>query len=416
MGQTVAQKIIASHCDRDFVDVGEFVFCGYDYAMATDVTAALSIMELEKMSSGKLAEPDKVILVNDHFVPAKDINSASLSQTMRKFADKNKIKKYFEVGRSGICHLLLLDNKIVKPGQLLLGADSHTCTAGAVGTLGLGVGSTDLAAAWALGEIWLKVPHTIRFNLTGSLKQGVTGKDVILYILSEIGSTGADYKVMEYGGSGLKNLELSDRISLCNMAAEGGAKSSIIVPDKKTWNYFSLEPDSSLISDGESSYFEIHNIELSQIPPMVAMPYSPCNAVPVKELKNVKIDQVVIGSCTNGTLKDLEIAASVLKNNKVCSTVRLIILPGTQKIYREAAEKGILSVLVDSGALICPPSCGPCLGGHLGVLADGETALSTTNRNFRGRMGHVKSKVYLASPFTAAISAIRGKITTLEEQ
>ncbi len=417
MGQTIAEKIISAHVGRE-VSVGEIVKAKVDFAYANDITAPLAINQLEKLGLKKVFDPERVGLIPDHFAPNKDIKSAEQCKKMREFAKKFHIKNYFEVGRMGIEHVLLPEQGIALPGMLIVGADSHTCTLGAFGAFATGVGSTDFAAAIALGEIWLKVPESVKFIYYGKMKKWVTSKDLILYTIGKIGVSGATYKAMEFTGETIRGLSMDSRATMTNMAIEAGGKTGIIEPDEVTETYvreIAKWPYKAYKSDEDAEYKKVYEFDVSKIEPQVALPHLPENAKPVSEVGNISIDQSFIGSCTNGKLEDLEIAAEILKGKKVHPDVRMIIIPATPKIYKEAMKKGLLDIFIEAGATVSAPTCGPCLGGHMGVLAEGERAISTTNRNFVGRMGHPKSEVYLASPAVAAASAILGRIGSPEE-
>lgn len=413
MGQTITQKILAAHCGKESVEPGELITAKLDLVLGNDITAPIAIREFEKIGAGCVFDKDKVALVPDHSTPAKDIKSAELVKTMRDFSRKYGITHFFEIGRVGIEHTLLPDEGLVLPGDAVIGADSHTCTYGAIGAFSTGVGSTDMAAAMALGECWFRVPETIKFVFTGKLNKWVGGKDLILYAIGKIGVDGALYCSMEFTGETIENLPIADRFTMCNMAIEAGAKNGIIPPDAITEAYVKQRAKREYKfykSDADAPYKEIIEIDCSKIEPQVAFPHLPENAKPLSQVGDVKIDQSVIGSCTNGRIEDLRIAAEVLKGRKVHPDVRLIIFPATQEIYKQAMHEGLFDIFVDAGAAVSTPTCGPCLGGHMGCLAEGERAIATTNRNFVGRMGHPKSEVYLAGPAVAAASAVLGHI------
>lgn len=414
MGMTVSQKIIASHAGREYVAPGELVNCKLDVVLGNDVTAPVAIAEFEKLEMGQVFDHDKIVLVPDHFTPNKDIKSAEQSKVMRDFARKFGIKNYFEIGCMGIEHCLLPEQGLVLPGDLIIGADSHTCTYGALGAFATGVGSTDMAAGMATGEVWLKVPESIKFVYYGKLPKWVSGKDLILHTIGDIGVDGARYMSMEFTGEVIAQLSMDNRFTMANMAIEAGGKNGIFVADDITCEYVekrARRPYQVYQSDADASYYEIREYDVSQMEPVVAFPHLPENTRRVSEASGINLDQVVIGSCTNGRLEDLEIAASLLKGKKVHPEIRLIIFPGTQQIYLEALRRGYIETFVEAGAAVSTPTCGPCLGGHMGILAKGERALATTNRNFVGRMGHPESEVYLASPAVAAASAVKGRIT-----
>jgi len=418
MGMTITEKILAAHADLEQVVPGEIINARVDVALGNDITAPLAIQAFREMGAATVFDKAKVILVPDHFTPNKDIQSADQCLLMRKFAREQGLVHYLEVGRMGIEHALLPEMGLVGPGYLVVGADSHTCTYGALGAFATGVGSTDLAAAMATGEIWLRVPETIQFIYTGKLKPWVGGKDLILYTIGAIGVDGALYKAMEITGETISRLDMSGRFTMANMVIEAGGKNGIFPVDEITLDYLRgrLEGDYTIYeSDKDASYAEVKEYDCSGIEPQVACPSSPANVKGVEALAKVTIDQAVIGSCTNGRLEDLRIAAQIIKGKKVAPYVRLIVIPATQEIYLKALHEGLLEIFVQAGAAVSTPTCGPCLGGHMGVLGAGEVAIATTNRNFVGRMGHPTSQVYLANPAVAAASAIKGKITHPEE-
>jgi len=410
----LSEAILARAAGRAKVEAGDLVTCRVDRILATDITAPLSIKVFRDMGGNHVSNPSACVLVNDHFVPAKDITSANLSKAMRDFAAEQGIAGYFEVGRSGICHALVAERCLVNPGELMVGADSHTCTAGALGAFATGVGSTDLAAAWALGELWFRVPETVKVVLDGEASGGVEAKDIILKILSTLGAEGARYMAIEFHGGAVGAMEMEARLTLCNMAVEAGAKAGIVPPDDVTEKYV-LERGGSMSkareSDPGAHFSRTLSMDISSLEPLVAEPFSPCNARPAREFSDVKVDQVFIGSCTNGYLADLRSAAAVLKGRRAAEGVRLVVTPATQDIYLSAVKEGIAETLIEAGAALTTPTCGACLGGHMGVLGEGETAIATTNRNFRGRMGALTSKVYLSNASVAAASAVTGRIT-----
>ena len=417
MPMTISEKILAAHADRSEVHAGELVFARLDLMLGHDLTAPLAIEEFRKMAE-RVNDPNRVVLVNDHNAPAKDVYSAQLQKVMRDFAREQGIKNYYEVGRSGICHALLPEQGLVLPGDLVVGADSHTCTYGALGAFATGMGSTDVAAAWALGETWFRVPDSLRIVLQGQPAPWVGGKDIILHIIGQIGVEGALYQSMEFTGQAIPSLSMADRLTMCNMAVEAGAKTGLVEPDDVTLQYVAgraSRPYTVYRSDPDAHYTQTLELDISTLEPQVAFPFLPSNVRPISQVGDVEIDQVVVGSCTNGTLKDLREAAEVLRGRQVHPRVRMIILPATQTIFKAAAEEGLLSIFVESGASVSTPTCGPCIGGHMGILAAGERAVATTNRNFVGRMGHVKSEVYLANPAVAAASAIVGRIAGPED-
>ncbi len=413
--QTIAQKILAYHCSRDHVSEGEIINANVDIVLGNDITLPLAIGEFDKISTGKVFDREKVVVVPDHFAPNKDIKSAWQCKFIREFAREQNIKNYFEVGKMGIEHALLPELGLVLPGNLVAGADSHTCTYGALNAASTGVGSTDVAVAMATGKLWFMVPRTIKFVYSGDLKQWITGKDLILYTIGLIGVDGALYKSMEFSGPAVSKLSMDSRFTMSNMAIEAGGKFGIFEFDDKTEEFLKSRSDGNykiFKSDYDAEYEKIYNIDCSDIELQVAAPHLPSNARNARDLADIKIDQVVIGSCTNGRIEDLKIAAEILKNRKVNDNLRTIIIPATQNIYLEALKKGYIEIFINSGCAVSTPTCGPCLGGHMGVLAEGERAVSTTNRNFVGRMGHPKSEVYLSGPAVAAASAIVGRIAT----
>ncbi len=419
MGMTMTQKILAAHAGLDSVKAGQLITCKLDLVHGNDITTPVAVNVFKTFGVDKVFDKDKISIVPDHFVPNKDIKSAEQCKYIREFAREKGITNFFEVGQMGIEHALLPEKGLVVAGDVVIGADSHTCTYGALGAFSTGVGSTDMAAGMATGEAWFKVPSAIKFNLTGKLNKYVSGKDVILHIIGMIGVDGALYKSMEFSGEGLKNLSMDSRLCMANMAIEAGAKNGIFAVDEKTLEFckeHSKKTPVVYVADEDAEYDAVYDIDLSTIRPTVAFPHLPENTKTVDEIgeKEVKIDQVVIGSCTNGRMEDLRIAHEILKGKKVSSDIRVIIIPGTQKIYLQAIAEGIIQDLIEAGCAVSTPTCGPCLGGYMGILAAGERCVSTTNRNFVGRMGHVDSEVYLASPATAAASALTGYITNPE--
>ncbi|HOA99216.1 MAG TPA: 3-isopropylmalate dehydratase large subunit [Candidatus Atribacteria bacterium] len=418
MGMTITEKIIAAHAQKEKVIPGELVQVKIDLALANDITAPLGIKELEKQKIDRIFDPDKVVLVADHNTPCKDIASAQNVKLMRDFARKYGISHFFEGGKAGIEHVLLPEEGLIAPGDLVIGADSHTCTYGALGAFSTGMGSTDIAASWVLGETWLRVPESILFLYEGKRKPFVTGKDLILFTIGKIGVDGARYCAMEFRGSVISELSLDERFTMANMAVEAGAKNGIMEADSKVLNYVSGRTSHlSRVyqSDPDARWKEIIEIDVSSLEPQVAFPHLPSNTHSVYSIPKIEIDQVVIGSCTNGRMEDLRMAAQVLKGREVNPRVRLLIFPGTPSVLKQAEKEGLLRIFLEAGGIIAPPSCGPCLGGHLGVLAEGEKCVSTTNRNFLGRMGHVKSEVYLANPYVAASSAVAGYIAAPDQ-
>ena len=413
MGMTMTQKILAAHCGREYVRAGDIIMADCDMVLGNDITAPVAINEFHKTGKTRVFDREKIALVLDHFVPNKDIKSAQNSKKVRDFALEMGIVNFFDVGNMGIEHALLPEKGLVTAGDLVIGADSHTCTYGALGAFSTGVGSTDMAAAMAIGRVWLKVPAAIRFDLSGKLGRYVTGKDLILHIIGMIGVDGALYQSMEFSGEGVQTLSVSDRLCVSNMAIEAGAKNGIFPVDEWTLEYLrahgAKEPR-VYQADADAEYERVIEIDLSQVKQTVAFPHLPGNARTFDDIGDVKIDQVVIGSCTNGRLEDLILAAEVLRGRKTASHVRVIIIPATQQIYLDAMELGLVKDFIEAGCVVSTPTCGPCLGGHMGILAEGERCVATTNRNFVGRMGHPASEVYLASPAVAAASAIAGKI------
>ena len=418
MGMTITEKILCRHTDLKEIHPGMLINARVDIALGNDITAPIAIAEFRKAGGLKVFDRDKVVLIPDHFTPNKDIDSAQQCKFMRDFAREQGITHYYDVGEVGIEHALLPEQGIVLPGDLVIGADSHTCTYGALGAFATGVGSTDLAAAMMTGEVWFKVPETMKIVLSGKMKKWVSGKDLILYIIGSIGVDGALYKAMEFTGDTIGQLSMADRLTIANMVIEAGAKNGIFIPDDITKAYVAKRakrPYSFYNSDPDAQYADVINIDVNSIEPQVAFPHIPSNVRGISQVGDIKIDQVVIGSCTNGRIEDLRVAAGILKKNKAAPRVRLIIVPATQEIYKQALQEGLIETFIDAHAAVSTPTCGACLGGHMGVLADGEKAVSTTNRNFIGRMGHTGSEVYLASPAIAAASAVLGRIAGPEE-
>jgi 3-isopropylmalate/(R)-2-methylmalate dehydratase large subunit len=419
MSMTMSQKILAQHAGLEEVRSGQLIMANLDLVLGNDITSPVAINEFKKFGIDQVFDKKKVALVPDHFAPNKDIKAAMQCKAMREFAHDKEIEHYFEIGQMGIEHALLPEQGLVNAGDLIIGADSHTCTYGALGVFSTGVGSTDMAGAMATGKAWFKVPTAMKFHLTGSLGTWVSGKDVILHIIGMIGVDGALYKSMEYSGPGLQSLTIDDRFTMCNMAIEAGAKNGIFPVDDIALQYLKDHNKKTPVifeADEDAEYEEIYEIDLSSIRPTIAFPHLPSNTRTIDTIKSdeIKIDQVVIGSCTNGKLSDLRVAAGILKGKKVASGVRALVFPATQQIYLDAMEEGLLKIFVEAGVAVNTPTCGPCLGGHLGILADKERAIATTNRNFVGRMGHPGSEVYLASPAVAAASALTGYITNPE--
>lgn len=418
MGKTMVEKILSTHTDTNNFKIGDIINVRVDFAFANDITAPLAIKYFKESGAKEVFDRKKIGLIPDHFAPNKDIKSAEQCKLLREFAQEQEIENYFEIGKMGVEHALLPEKGLVLPGDVVVGADSHTDTSGALGAFAIGVGSTDLAAIMALGEVWLKVPPTIKFIYSGKLNKWVSGKDLILYTISKIGVDGANYQVMEFSGEVIKRLSMDNRFTMCNMAVEAGAKTAIIEPDQITLEYLqgrATRPYRLYKSDPEAFYEKVIDFEVSKIEPQVAFPHLPENVKPISEVGYIKIDQSIIGSCTNGRIEDLRIAAEVLKGQQVYPEVRLIIIPATQDIYLQALREGLIDLFVSAGAVVSTPTCGPCLGGYMGILAKGERAISTTNRNFVGRMGHPESEVYLASPAVAAASAVAGRIVSPEE-
>ena len=418
MGMTMTQKILAAHCGLDKVEAGQLIEADLDLVLGNDVTSPVAIGEMKKMNVDGVFDKDKIAIVLDHFTPNKDIKSAELCKCAKEFSIKNDITNFFETGEVGIEHALLPEKGLVVAGDVVIGADSHTCTYGALGAFSTGVGSTDMAAGMATGKAWFKVPSALRFELTGKPAKWISGKDIILHIIGLIGVDGALYKSMEFYGDGISYLTMDDRFAMTNMAIEAGAKNGIFPVDELAIEYMkehSTKEYKVYNADADAQYDETYVIHLDELKPTVAFPHLPENTRTIDEVGDVKIDQVVIGSCTNGRMDDLRIAASVLKGKKVKKGLRVIVIPATQNIYLQAMEEGLLRTFIEAGAVVSTPTCGPCLGGYMGILAAGERCVSTTNRNFVGRMGHVDSEVYLASPAVAAASAITGKISGPEE-
>lgn len=420
MGMTMTQKILAAHAGLESVTAGQLIEANLDLVLGNDITSPVAVREFEKFGKDEVFDKNKIAIVPDHFTPNKDIKAAEQCKYIREFAHAKGIKNYFEVGQMGIEHALIPEKGLAVAGDAIIGADSHTCTYGALGAFSTGVGSTDMAAGMATGKAWFKVPSAIKFNLIGKPQGHVSGKDVILHIIGMIGVDGALYKSMEFSGEGLKNLTIEDRLCMANMAIEAGAKNGIFAVDEQTIAFIkehSDRPYKVYEADPDAEYEQTIDIDLSKIRPTVAFPHLPENTKTIDEIANmdkVQIDQAVIGSCTNGRIEDLRVAAAILKGKKIASHVRCIIIPGTQKIYMQAIHEGLVDIFVDAGAVFSTPTCGPCLGGHMGILAKGERAIATTNRNFVGRMGHPESEVYLASPAVAAASAVAGYIANPE--
>ena len=417
LNQTIAQKILAAKSGQKEVVPGQFIIAGVDLVMANDITGPPAIEPFRATGKTKVFDPERVVLVPDHFTPNKDVASAEQCKTLRDFAAAQKTR-YYEVGRLGIAHVSLPEDGLISPGMLILGADSHTCTYGALNAMGVGIGHTDAAAAMATGKTWLRVPETIRVELSGRLKGSASAKDAILTLLGMIGTDGARYQVLEFGGPGMASLPVEGRLTMANMTTEAGAKAGLFEADAETMAYLAAAEAPAGTPTGpdeDAAYVKKVELDLSRVVPVAAKPHSPANAAPVSEQRQTKVDQVIIGSCTNGRLSDLAVAAGILKDRQVAPDCRAVILPGSQKVWLKALQAGYLEIFARAGAVVSPPSCGPCLGGHLGIMAQGEACLSTTNRNFRGRMGHAESLVYLASPATAAATAVTGRISSPED-
>jgi len=415
---TITEKILAAHCGKEEVHPGELINAKVDLILANDITAPIAIKEFNKIGAKDVFDRDRIAFIPDHFAPQKDIKAAEQCKMLREFSKEYNLSLYFEVGRMGIEHALLPEQGLVVPGDLVIGADSHTCTYGALGAFATGVGSTDIAAAMATGECWFKVPESMKFIYHGRLNKWVGGKDLILHTIGDIGVDGALYRAMEFDGEVIKSMTMAGRLTMCNMAIEAGGKSGIIVPDEITEDYVKARARREYrfyTSDKDADYVEIRDYDCSKIPPTVACPHLPSNTRPAYELSHITIDQVVIGSCTNGRLEDMREAAEVIRGKKVNPNTRMIVIPATQQIYLDALREGLIEIFIEAGAVVSTPTCGPCLGGHMGILAEGERAIATTNRNFVGRMGHPGSEVYLSNPAVASASAILGRIGTPEE-
>jgi 3-isopropylmalate/(R)-2-methylmalate dehydratase large subunit len=418
LGMTITHKILAMHSGKKCVEPDELIMAKVDLVLANDITGPVSIEVFENSGAKKVFDNEKIALIPDHFTPNKDIRSAELSKRLRDFARRHDIKHYYEVGRMGIEHALLPELGIVLPGDLVVGADSHTCTYGAIGAFSTGVGSTDVAYSMMTGKCWFKVPETMKIIFHGKPAKWATGKDLILYVIGDIGVDGALYKSMEFAGEAISHLTMDERFTICNMAIEAGAKNGIIEPDEKTAVYIKNRADRSgvfLQSDPDALFSEVIEYDVTKIEPLVALPHLPSNVKSVREVSDIQIDQVVIGSCTNGRLEDMRVAAKVLKGRKIHPYVRMIVIPATQRVYLDMIKEGLVEIFIEAGAAVSTPTCGPCLGGHMGILSKGERAVSTTNRNFVGRMGHHESEIYLSSPAVAAASAIKGRIAHPEE-
>ncbi len=415
---TITEKILAAHSGKKVVSPGEIVNARIDLALGNDITAPLAIEAFKEIGAKKVFHRDRVVLVLDHFAPAKDILSAEQCKVLRDFAKAHRLTHFFEIGEAGIEHTLLPEKGLVLPGDVVMGADSHTCTYGALGAFSTGTGSTDLAAAMATGRLWFKVPESMKLIYRGKVNPWVSGKDLILFTIGDMGVDGALYRAMEFCGEAIRTLPMASRLTMANMAIEAGGKNGIIEPDRITLEYVkprAQRPYRVYHSDPDARYAEVREYDVSKIQPQVALPHIPSHVKNVREVGKIEIDQVVIGSCTNGHLDDLRVAARVLKGKRIAPSLRLIVIPATLEIYRQALKEGLFEIFLSAGAVISTPTCGPCLGGYMGVLAEGERALATTNRNFRGRMGHARSEVYLSNPAVAAASAVRGRICHPEE-
>ncbi|MGC9324029.1 MAG: 3-isopropylmalate dehydratase large subunit [Desulfomonilia bacterium] len=418
MGRTIAEKILADHTDAKDFKPDDIIRVRVDIALANDITAPLAIRAFDAGGAGSVADPDSIVFVLDHFTPNKDIASANQCKRVRDFARKHHIRNFYDAGRAGVEHALLPEQGLVLPGDFIIGADSHTCTYGALGAFATGVGSTDLAAAIMTGQAWIKVPRSMKVIFNGKLQPWVGGKDLILYLIGDIGVDGALYKVLEFEGTAISELDISNRLTMSNMAIEAGGKAGIMAADQKTETYVkhrAKRPYTIFESDPDAHYESVREYDCSQIEPQVAFPHSPQNTRGISEVNEIRLDQVVIGSCTNGRIEDLRVAAGIMKGKAVARDLRCLILPATPQVFKDAEDEGLIKVFLEAGAIMGPPSCGPCLGGHLGILARGEKALATTNRNFIGRMGDPESEVFLSGPAVAAASAITGRICSPQE-
>ena len=413
MSMTMSEKILAKASGNDKVEAGDIIMADIDVAMVHDLTGPLTLQSLEQINTDKVWNPDKIVIPFDHQVPADSLDAAKNHQIMREFVKEQGIKNFYDV-YEGVCHQVVPEKGHALPGTVIVGSDSHTCTNGALGAFSTGIGSTDMAMVFATGQLWFKVPETIQYNITGKLPENVTSKDVILNIIGQVGQDGATYKACEYAGETVRDMDMSDRLVMSNMAIEMGGKTGLVEPDKVTDEYLknrTNKPYTKFTTDSDASSLEVMDIDVSQLEPQVACPNYVDNVKPASECEDVEIDQVFIGSCTNGRLKDLEQAARILKGNKIKKGVRALVIPSSRTIYKQALEEGLMDIFVDAGALVCNPCCGPCLGGHIGLIGDGEVSLSTSNRNFKGRQGSPEGKVYLSSPIVAAESALTGHIT-----
>ena len=413
MSMTMSEKILAKASGNDKVEAGDIIMADIDVAMVHDLTGPLTLQSLEQINTDKVWNPDKIVIPFDHQVPADSLDAAKNHQIMREFVKEQGIKNFYDV-YEGVCHQVVPEKGHALPGTVIVGSDSHTCTNGALGAFSTGIGSTDMAMVFATGQLWFKVPETIQYNITGKLPENVTSKDVILNIIGQVGQDGATYKACEYAGETVQNMDMSDRLVMSNMAIEMGGKTGLVEPDKVTDEYLknrTNKPYTKFTTDSDAASLEVMDIDVSQLEPQVACPNYVDNVKPASECEDVEIDQVFIGSCTNGRLKDLEQAARILKGNKIKKGVRALVIPSSRTIYKQALDEGLMDIFVDAGALVCNPCCGPCLGGHIGLIGDGEVSLSTSNRNFKGRQGSPEGKVYLSSPIVAAESALTGHIT-----
>ncbi|MBE6488130.1 MAG: 3-isopropylmalate dehydratase large subunit [Methanosphaera stadtmanae] len=418
MSMTMSEKILAKASGQEKVEAGEIIMADIDIAMVHDLTGPLTLQSLEQINTDKVWDPDKIVIPFDHQVPADSLDAAKNHQIMRDFVKQQGIKNFYDV-YEGVCHQVVPEKGHALPGTVIVGSDSHTCTNGALGAFSTGIGSTDMAMVFATGQLWFKVPETIQYNISGKLPENTTSKDIILHIIGEVGQDGATYKACEYAGETVKTMEMSDRLVMSNMAIEMGGKTGLVEPDKITDEYLknrTNKPYTKFTTDSDASSLEVMDIDVSQLEPQVACPNYVDNVKPASECEDVEIDQVFIGSCTNGRLKDLEQAARILKGNKIKEGVRTLVIPSSRTIYKQALEKGLMDIFVEAGALVCNPCCGPCLGGHIGLIGDGEVSLSTSNRNFKGRQGSPEGKVYLSSPIVAAESALTGHITAPENK
>ena len=418
MSMTMSEKILAKASNNEEVEAGDIIMANIDTAMTHDLTGPLAIQSFEQINTDKIWDPEKLVVLFDHQVPADTLDAAKNHQIVREFVEEQGIKNFYDV-YEGVCHQILPEKGHVLPGTVVVGSDSHTCAHGALGAFSTGIGSTDMAMVFATGQLWFKVPETIQYNITGNLQENVTSKDVVLSIIGQVGQDGATYKACEYAGQTVENMNMSQRMAMSNMAIEMGGKTGLVAPDKVTDAYLKERTDkpyTKFTTDKDAASLEIMDIDVSELEPQVACPHHVDNVKPASEVEDVELDQVFIGSCTNGRLEDLEQAARVLKGNKVKEGVRLLVIPASRTIYKQAVDEGLFDIFLDAGALICNPCCGPCLGGHVGLIGDGEVSLSTSNRNFKGRLGSPEGKVYLSSPIVAAESAITGHITAPEKK